>query len=538
MRVGVISLALSFVVSCVISLPQESCDESTASASSTPRARLSEHDSPYIAQQETPLPLPAWCYSPPWGRVLLLKAAEEGNPRDLATLLRAGVDPFEKNEHGNPWSRAFYITINGGDVESVRLLVNAGVDPGSRMSGFLNEDEGVWGTPLTIAIERRQLNVVEWLVGTGRAEIAVGSDSENITNAVDAAAGEGFLPSLRVLVEHPTFGLRATNNLPTQNPQVFNGQRLLIYATSSKEIDIIEYVLDILGIPPPSVGQVWTRPTLSPEQRALVLAAIGWACSEADSRTITYLLRYFLDSDGKFLEAESLDRQQLASGRFKASCSDDAASFVLLMDLEAQRRQAIGEAETEFLEMHTIRCLQWAASHGSLGIVQYIVENESADVNKIHVTHQRSSVGLYPETVLHLATRHRQAAIVKYLVENAHADGHIRNEAGSTPIQVALVQEDRETVQVLLSHGGPLSRIEEDSGPGEGADCDKPVVEIAMDISSEAREVILRWRYLSGSDACTEQPRRRRMVAMRFEQSELGEGWLERIGYSSAALNS
>ncbi|KAF6824600.1 hypothetical protein CMUS01_10178 [Colletotrichum musicola] len=124
--------------------------------------RLKENDPIYIAEflllrspieaaDRERLSIQAVMRLPVLGPQLLWLAVEAGHTSVVAALLRAGASPVGINSHETPSSGALLAASEQGDLESVRMLVEAGVDPDLHIPlGRQDVDSDLWFKPKPI----------------------------------------------------------------------------------------------------------------------------------------------------------------------------------------------------------------------------------------------------------------------------------------------------------------------------------------------------------------------------------------------------
>ncbi|KAK7403496.1 hypothetical protein QQX98_010726 [Neonectria punicea] len=451
---------------------------------------------------------------------LLSFAVEDGHPSVVSSLLAAGADPTDTNEDGTPRSIPLAAACRRGDVHSLRSLVEAGVDPDLYMAGLSEQDlrhvSGSRATPLMIAIQYEQAEVVAYLLGTGRVK----------------AMCQPCEP-----MEHPAHGVLATARQSEAEQSFYELGLILRMVVSSRNTEAVRYLLRNIGIPTEDSDGIWKGDLLTPAQRRGMLHALKSACSVAQTSSIQLLLEYFLwPGESAFPELENI-RHDLVGGRMEAVRRDETEAFELLMRLEAQRGiEGRSQEESDFLQAHLLRCLQFAARFGSVGIVKYLVETEGLDVNDaVTGTDERSGLPLREaEAVLDHAAQHGTANVVRFLLEHTPADIHgSRSPAGywRTPLSRAMVNRVNspaaEIVRLLLEHGGPVDLISPDGMP-EFKNSDVVVDVVAGNSLGEPSSVCLCWGYKS---SIRPVPNLRLRNVVRLELEERDATWWNNLQY-------
>ncbi|KPM35935.1 hypothetical protein AK830_g10643 [Neonectria ditissima] len=471
---------------------------------------------------------------------LLSFAIEDGHPSVVSSLLEAGASATETDEDGTYRSSPLAAACRLGDVESLRLFVEAGADPDLYMAGLSEQDlwhvSGSRATPLMIAIQYGQAEVVDYLLGTERVDLTRRQPYRGVS-PIEMAAAKGDLPTLRALMEHPSQEILAiAKEFEERNPFYELGL-VLRMAVSSGKIEAVQYLLKNMGIPSEDRDGVWKGDLLTPGQRRELLRALKYACSTAQTNSIELLLGYFLrPGESTFPELEGF-QNDLVGGRMKAVYEGQTEAYELLMHLEAQR--GVGERpqeESDFLQAHLLRCLQFAAAFGSLGIVKHLVENQGLDVNDaVTGTDERSGLPLRePIAVLDHACQHGTVDVVRYLLEHTTADIHgSLSKAGywRTPLSRAManrVDGSAEAIaRLLLEHGGPVDLISPDGTP-EFKNNDVVVDVIAGNSLGERNSVCLCWGYKSSIRPIPNLPHKN---AVRLELGEGDQTWWSNLQY-------
>ncbi|KFA80938.1 hypothetical protein S40288_11554 [Stachybotrys chartarum IBT 40288] len=394
-------------------------------------------------------------FFPPWTYVHLIKAAEVGDEQRVATVLAAGVKPWEEDPGQFVESRPLALAIKYGHLGCVRLLIEAGVDPTLYMFGHVDETDYATDRPLTLAIKYRQLAVVEYLLSLGRATILIG-DQYGTATVADIAASQGSLPSLEMIMQYPRYGLLDRYNSSFAK---FEASRLLRHAIVSGSCPVIRYAIEVLRIPADSGDQeTWKGDRISIEQRHVLFEALMVALDQARMEPIRLLMSYFMrDERGVFPDAYRLDKERLADGRFHAVYqTDDVEAFKFLLDLDSQRRAATRDDIDGFDTQHMILCLQWAVMSGNSKIIRYLVEHHKLPVDvrpKMHTEPPGSRVGVLGRSALQIAVESGHMSIAQYFLEKCNAGFH---DAGIMYLRVALDQADENMIRLLLKHGAHL----------------------------------------------------------------------------------
>lgn len=131
----------------------------------------------------------------PWEVTPLMCASVGGHSEVVRTLLKAGakVHLVNKNVPGErSGETALHYAAAGGHTNTAKLLLEskADIDKVSQFSG----------TPLTVAVEEQQLNMVQFLLDSGANANVV--DKKLKQTPLHVAASLGFIESAKLLIKH------------------------------------------------------------------------------------------------------------------------------------------------------------------------------------------------------------------------------------------------------------------------------------------------------------------------------------------------
>lgn len=118
--------------------------------------------------------------------------------------------------------------------------------------------------------------------------------------------------------------------------------------------------------------------------------------------------------------------------------------------LEKQKELAKSRWENPFKKTNN-NLLKLSFIHQQPQIAQYLIKHNCFDSKKIN------SEVFRKDTLLHLATRNNDIESTKLLLQQG-ADPRITNEAGTTPIEIAIVNGNLELVQILVEKQKVLER--------------------------------------------------------------------------------
>jgi len=117
-------------------------------------------------------------------------------------------------------------------------------------------------------------------------------------------------------------------------------------------------------------------------------------------------------------------------------------------DLDAVRQMVKANASLKEELYRDWTPLQWAAYHGHVHIVRYLMGEEGVDKDK---------VDQYRRTPLYLAAVRGQLEVVRYLAGEAGVDKDKDNVNGWTPLMIAAWNGHLEVVRYLLEEGADVT---------------------------------------------------------------------------------
>lgn len=128
-------------------------------------------------------------------------------------------------------------------------------------------------------------------------------------------------------------------------------------------------------------------------------------------------------------------------------------------DLAGVREEVSAGVSVEATDFRNKTPLQLAAEEGHMNIVEYLVEEASADVNAT------TSEATGEITPLRYAIGNEDYQMVRYLLQHG-ADPSLSNAAGWRPIMTAARVGNREIIELLMEHGAkPNVRTEDGLTP-------------------------------------------------------------------------
>ncbi|KAH6973974.1 ankyrin repeat-containing domain protein [Ilyonectria destructans] len=304
---------------------------------------------------------------PSRGPDLLHKAAVNGKPNVIRTLLERGVDPALKAE--DYWGQVFIIhaAAENGCVDCVNILVTeAGVDPdlvddcyhlGCRRSGW---------TPLITAVIWGHQDVVEWLLNTGR----VNTTRElfwDTTNPLELAVT--YQPHLvQLLLDHPK--AKENRRALGVTEEEYLGPRILTLAASGGDARLFRRLLSRLGYPTArdDSSRAWMGHLLTDAQGEKLKEAFHEAVRPAHVDVVRLLLENYLlppgDPDIPFL-FDTRMVWSLMEGTESAIEKNDTETFDFLLGLIRHPDNGNEDCSRTRYHDHLSDCLDLAAAQNA-----------------------------------------------------------------------------------------------------------------------------------------------------------------------------
>ena len=338
-------------------------------------------------------------------------AAEEGVTEIMQILLGQGADngtqEGEDKQAPAIGSEALFNVIEKGDVETVRLLVEAGAD--------VNAAEGFGGnTPLHEAVENGNAEIVQILVDAGADIEAEGFMGRT---PLGLAAEEGATEILQILL-----GQGADNGTPEgedkQSPAI--GSEALFTAIKKGDVETVRLLV---------------------EAGADVNAAEGFGGNtplhEAVEEGNAEIVQILVDA-GADIEAEGFMGQTPLG-----LAAEEGATEIMQILLGQGADNGTPEGEDKQTPVIGSEALFTAIEKGDVETVRLLVE-AGTDVN--------AAEGFGGNTPLHEAVEEGNTEIVQILVD-AGADIEAEGFMGRTPLSLAAEEGATEIMRILLGLG-------------------------------------------------------------------------------------
>lgn len=508
------------------------------------------------------LSMEAFKASPNIGHRLLWLAAEAGHTSVAEALLRAGASPFGVNDRGKPSSRTLVVASRRGDVEIMRLLVEAGVDPDMSLDGWQDVRPDWWEnpepaavqhtpcelhscgwetTPIFLAAEHNHTAMVQWLLQTGRIDLTRRHHNSNKT-VLETAAHIGHSPTFKLLMEHCV-----VNGDHEDHQPCFIVSNLLEEVAGTGDLDLTYFTLRHLGFPVENthVDRRGMFHVLATRHRQLMMHTFRGilASSRASKSFIQHFLDYFRVLEKVEIPGMLEMRDELNHSLFLAVSGDRVDVFALLMELNAQYFNQLSQSGsgTDPWKQSKLWSMRLALEHDRPGIVKYLIEEEDMDPNI-------NSRGYLPfdalrdrqhrsETLLELSSLKGSYNVARYLLENTnpYISGLLGHDAWDTPLSCLLrtarfdppyqhqieSRELDEVVGLLLRRGGPVSLVSPEGSPK--FENNSVIVDVVGDFGSSLQpRVCLCWGY---RETMRPKPNLRDKGVVRLELKQEDETW-------------
>lgn len=466
----------------------------------------------------------------------LLQSITSQNHQMFSALLNVGVSPIHVTPDGQSLSPPLFAAIAYGNTQALRRLLDSGIDP--NILGCPEGGLSAAKTPLVYATELKQTECVQLLLDTGKVNFNIKHPVNPVTPG-QLAFAEGNFPIVKAILGHPDY-LKPDLTSSDDEYDIWEVELALRSTVYSENVEALRFVLDTYGFAVEDENGVWKGDLLNSARRGIILRTFAYASSAGNYNSTKLLSGYLLNPDGRpFPELASMT-DDFKSGKLHAISGRKEEAYRLLADLEdlslsglRTRDDARDDAK------HLTRCLCMAVRTGSLSIVQDLVEQRHADINKGDAADYGGvwEEGLTPLSPLQLAAGFGHLEVVAYLLQQPEIDMFLGS--GITPGNkgTALYRAARngheKIVKEVLRNGGPISKIIPDEMPDFSLD-DIVVDVMTTTIAEEKAEVNLMWTY-----AKTAKPpvkvHGERYLRLKFGQED-GEWW-KRLQFATQAAD-
>jgi ankyrin repeat protein len=391
------------------------------------------------------------------GRWVLNKAAEQGYPNAIVSLLDLGVS-LASGDGGDQVGDANFAPLHTaaffGHLECVKDLIEKG-GIGVEARDHLDT------TPLFNAATGGHLSIVQWLLERG-----ADPGTQKYGNSIDIlqrAAASGNTDVFRTMLD-------ARRNAGVG----IDLDHVISYGASSGNVGMLKLILEQAGFPvdgDKAKGKTRNGQQLTDEQVKEFERGL-WRASAKTSLPCLYLLLSYVtgrNRDDSFQYYECKDKAfkvEIFNTTIEPVEKDNTEWFEIVWNLFLSPPQSVLDSnpEAKALQQEWLhRRLITAAGAGALNMTKLLLEKYKADVNHISIK--------YHATPLFNAAAQGHVEVVRYLLESHNADIHLGNGSyanGPTALHNTILNGLEEVVKLLLKHGGPVESFDEAIGSTTG----------------------------------------------------------------------
>ncbi|KAF2107804.1 ankyrin repeat-containing domain protein [Lophiotrema nucula] len=327
---------------------------------------------------------------------------------------------------------ALMAAANGDDAEIMRYLLGLGADPTARCDA-----EGDL--------------VKEWL------GVYAGAD------ALEYAAAQGNLETVRMLLEHPFAGsTRKRKSRAEEEPGVWVTP-LAIKGAAGSSFELLKLLLERGAYPMEDANGKTKAELLDEEQRKAIVDATPIAADTGDLDSLKLLLsyQYLINEDGKPTFPGGFPEELHKSfiwGAYTAITSNKLDKFQYLASFGLKEHDSMSLDDVpEDQTLNVQHLLEKAVEAGAIDSVKFLIDKYGAKPNS-----RRIPSGIQS---LFFAAANNKTEMVRYLLESHHMDIHFGNGryvTGPTALNIAITLKSFGSIELLLRHGGPIDHIDEE----------------------------------------------------------------------------
>ncbi|KAI0811446.1 ankyrin repeat-containing domain protein [Xylaria sp. FL0064] len=373
-----------------------------------------------------------------------IPGAQEGNERGGQESSESESVPDKDDPSATPVHAAAF----QGRLACVKIFIEeAKVDVDVR-------DE-LGRTPLVAAFNRPE--VVRYLLAQGAdpaarttAEYHLATSQNIGFNFLEFAAGHGNSTVMRILLDHPS--LKSTKEWLTI---------AAVKAAARGGIKCLSLLLE-RGKYPMNKNRTASTVLPSEEQRQAIIEATPIAADQGDLESLKLLLSYQFPSDesGNLLPFDVPEEWHKAfvRGLYHAMGTNQPDMFEFLNNLGLKEHETMSlDKLPEGQNINIQHLFEKAVESGSLDCAKLMIEKYGARPDQ-----HRIPSGLRP---LFLGAIRNRTEMLRYLLNNHNIDIHFGNgryATGPTALWGAIHLKALDCVTLLLQHGGPVDRVDED----------------------------------------------------------------------------
>ncbi|KAI1272453.1 ankyrin repeat-containing domain protein [Xylaria sp. FL0933] len=381
-----------------------------------------------------------------------IPGAQEGNERESQEDNESEGVPDEDDPSAAPVHAAAF----QGRLACVKIFIEeAKVDVDVR-------DE-VGRTPLIAAFNHP--DIVRYLLAQGADPAARTTaeghlaTSQNIGfNCLEFAAGHGNSTVMRILLDHPS--LKSTKEWLTI---------AAVKAAARGGVECLRLLLERGEYPMKNDNGSTSTILLTEEQRHAIIEATPIVAGQGDLESLKLLLSYQFPSDegGNLLPFDVPEEwhEAFVRGLYHAMGTNQPEMFEFLNSLGLKEHETMSlDKLPEGQNINIQHLFEKAVESGSLDCAKLMIEKYGARPDQ-----HRIPSGLRP---LYLGAIRNRTEMIRYLLDNHNIDIHFGNgryATGPTALWGAIHLKALDCITLLLQHGGPVDRVDDDllniSGP-------------------------------------------------------------------------
>jgi ankyrin repeat protein len=420
-----------------------------------------------------------------------------------------------------------HVAANKGMLGCLKIFIESGVDVDVR--------DDIGRTPLIAACNHAgHREVIEYLIGQG-ADPTVRTNTDNLAekyldmytgaSALEFLAKHGDVETLRLLLDHPLYGsITEKEDRDSEKPGVYVTPLAVMAAAGGGSVEALRLLLERGAYPLEGRDGKTKGELLNKEQRQAIIDATPRAIEYGDLQSLKLLLsyQYPVDEHGELLPFQVPEewRKTWTWGTYNAMATNNQDKFDYLYSFGLKEHDSMSlDPLPEGQTLNIQHLLDEAAQHGSVESVKLLVDKYGADPDTRR----------YPSCIkpLYIAAANDKTEVVRYLLDNHAIDIHAGNgrfAAGPTALWGAITLKSFDSIALLLQHGGPLNRIDD-----EIRDIDGPITAILRALPEsrvclETEANVEKWIWSSRNDFQISNP-----YYVRVELTADDKTWIDKL---------
>ncbi|RWA08094.1 hypothetical protein EKO27_g7009 [Xylaria grammica] len=435
------------------------------------------------------------------------------SPEERVEKLKEILTQYPKQKHRR---NMLYEAAQRGDTALVQCLVRMGLrvhpnipearqdesengDQEQLESGSIPDEDDPAVTPIHVAASRGHLACVRVFVEEAEVEVDTRDESGN----TPLIAAHDHLEIVRYLLARgadPTARAIAEDDLAATSMSQYTGPGVLEYAADSGNVEVLKIVLDH---PYLKSTKEWLTPSviksaakggfdslkllldqggyamndrngstkaelLTADQKQTIVDATPIAADRGDLKSLKLLLSYQFpnEDDGNLAPFDVPEdwHKRFIYGIYNSMTTNQPEKFEFLDSFGLKEHEAMSLDKLPADQNINIQhLLEKAVEAGSIDCAKLMIEKYGANPDR-----HRIPPGLRP---LFIGALRDRAEILQYLLENHNIDIHFGNgryTSGPTALWGAINLKALGSIALLLHHGGPVDRVDEELRNIEG----------------------------------------------------------------------